>query len=177
MNSEEQTMSTPSESAADINPLLTMMNNATADAIDENADDAEIVRQLKRDMPEGFDVETHGVQPGVIDPLGVTADEITAIIPGDVYFPEAVTVAPVITGEFINQSLRNVRASFDARKKRGAEFKGARTRLDKLADAAVREFRAEHLSELSDEQALKISLGDAGLIGDNVHGFSYVEGE
>lgn len=163
MNNEEQTMSNPTSD--DINPTLTMMNNACdapferalaqAEA-DEHADDAEIVRQLKRDMPEGFDVETHDVQPGVIDPL-------VTVIPGDVFFPEdnrCTPVAGTITGAFINQSLRNVRAMFEAKKKKGAEFKGARTRLDKLADQAVREFRAEFLSELSDEQALKVSRGE-----------------
>lgn len=112
------------------------------------------------DPASTFDVETHGVQPGKFEPIAYTA---------------AVAPQPVVTGEFINEVLRNVRAPFDAKKKRGRAFKGARARLDKRADQAVREFRAAHLPELSEEQALRISLGITGLAGDSVRGFSYVD--
>lgn len=124
---------------------------------------------------EPFDVETHEIAPSVLYPIfdggpnptpsrwAVEATESTS------------TVTPVLSAEFINESLRNVRGPFNAKKKRGAEFKGARSRLDKRADQAVRDFRAAHLSELSDEQALSISLGITGLAGDSLRGFTYLD--
>lgn len=150
------------------------------------SDDAEIVRQLKRDLPEEhneIDRQNARTRMFYVDPLtkpepsplyaaaGATPFETIEVNESNV----GVALAPLITGEFINHTLRNVRAPFEAKMKRGKAFKAARARLVKRADEAVCEFRGAYLSELTDEQALRISLGITGLVGDNVHGFRYLD--
>ncbi len=143
---------------------------------------------------EGYPIETETAeiaeQREVMPPVKAPADDAEAIrsftLDDDRGDTALVEIAPdcvtdqgprTIKADFINAAVMGVRATFDAKKKRGAEYKAHRTRLDRMANQAVIAFGAEWLPELTADQVLKISLGESGLVGDSLRGFSYVEGE
>lgn len=128
----------------------------------EPKESAEFVARLEAVRPELY-------SPNLGDPFVVTES-------APVVLADAVnTISLVVTATLVNESLRNVRATFDAKKKRGTAFKGARSRLDRLADDAVRNFGAMHFPDLTATQVHNISKGDAEVVGDSSVGFDYVD--
>ncbi len=106
-------------------------------------------------------------------------EQPTQLYPAMVYtgLADPIAPTPMLTGALINATLAGVRAPFDAKKQRGAHYKGQRTRLDNRADEAVRAFAREHFEgAITEDQAIKISLGTSGVEGNDVVGFTYVEG-